>query len=138
MKKSHILGIVAIAIAIVIIISTAGDASTYVTFEEAHEMAVSGNNGKIHVVGELQKDDRGEIMGITPGADKLSFSFIMIDENNQPQKVYHNAPMPPDFMRSEKVVVIGSYKEEYFVADKILMKCPSKYQEEEIQFSEVK
>lgn len=138
MKKSHILGIIAIAVAIGIIISTAGDASTYVTFEQAHEMAAQGNDDKIHVVGELKKDERGEILGITPGEDKLSFSFIMVDENNKTQKVYHNAPMPADFTKSEKVVVVGAYKEDFFVADKILMKCPSKYQEEEIKFSKAK
>jgi cytochrome c-type biogenesis protein CcmE len=31
------------------------------------------------------------------------------------------------------VVVIGSFHENLFVADKILLKCPSKYQEEEIK-----
>ena len=35
MKKSHIIGIVVIAMAIGIILTTAGDASSYVTFEEA-------------------------------------------------------------------------------------------------------
>jgi cytochrome c-type biogenesis protein CcmE len=38
--------------------------------------------------------------------------------------------MPPDFTRSEKVVVIGSYREGTFVATKILLKCPSKYQDQ--------
>jgi cytochrome c-type biogenesis protein CcmE len=40
--------------------------------------------------------------------------------------------MPPDFTRSEKVVVIGNYQNNAFVARKILLKCPSKYQEEKI------
>jgi cytochrome c-type biogenesis protein CcmE len=38
--------------------------------------------------------------------------------------------MPPDFTRSEKVVVIGTYVENDFRASKILLKCPSKYQDE--------
>lgn len=128
MKTSHIIGIVIIAVAIGIIITTAGDASSYVTFDKAQEMAVEGNGNSIHVVGELKKDN-GQIVGIQPSSDKLSFSFIMIDENKKEQKVFYNEPMPADFQRSEKVVVIGSYKEDLFVADKILMKCPSKYQE---------
>jgi cytochrome c-type biogenesis protein CcmE len=41
--------------------------------------------------------------------------------------------MPPDLQRSEQVVVIGSFREDVFVADKILLKCPSKYEEEEIK-----
>jgi cytochrome c-type biogenesis protein CcmE len=128
MKRSHIIGIVLIAAAIAIIISTAGDASSYVSFGEAYEMAESGDAKSIHVVGELPKKD-GEVLGIYPSPDKLSFRFIMQDENGKQQEVFYNEPMPPDFRRSEKVVVIGAYQGELFIADKILMKCPSKYQE---------
>jgi len=129
MKKGHIIAIVVIAVAIAIIISTAGDASTYVSFDQAHQMASTGNKTSIHVVGELKKDASGEIIGLEKSSDNLSFSFLLLDENEKEQKVYYNEPMPPDFTRSEKVVVIGSYRGDIFVADKILLKCPSKYQE---------
>jgi len=133
MKKSHIIGIVIIGIAIAVIISTAGDASSYVNFDKAYEMASNGNNQSIHVVGQLKKDPSGEIIGIEPSTDKLSFRFLMVDENKKEQVVFYNEPMPPDFKRSEKVVVIGAYNQDVFVADKILMKCPSKYQEQTVQ-----
>ena len=132
MKKSHILGIVVIAVAVGIIMSTAGDASSYVTFNQAKAMATSGNDSKIHVVGTLKKGEDGSIMGIEPAEDKLSFSFVMLDSDLKEQKVYYPEPMPVDFLRSEQVVVIGAYHDELFVADKILLKCPSKYQEQEI------
>lgn len=135
MKKSHILGIVVIAVAIGIIMTTAGDASSYVTFRQAMEMASTGNDSKIHVVGTLKKSADGSIEGIEPAADKLSFSFVMIDADMREQKVYFPEPMPVDFLRSEQVVVIGAYHDEVFVADKILLKCPSKYQEQELTFS---
>ncbi|WP_017730044.1 cytochrome c maturation protein CcmE domain-containing protein [Nafulsella turpanensis] len=133
MKKSHIFGIVVIAIAIFLIMSTAGDASSYVTFKEAYTMSSEGKETSIHVVGTLKKTTSGEIVGVYPSPDKLSFSFLMIDQNGQEQHVYYNEPMPMDFLRSEQVVVIGGFKEGTFVADKILMKCPSKYQEEEVK-----
>ncbi len=133
MKKSHIFGIIIIGMAIMIIISTAGDASTYVSFDEAKVMADNGNQNNIHVVGTLLKDENGEIVGIEDSEDKLSFSFIMLDENSHQQKVHYPKPMPPDFTRSEQVVVVGSYDQQAFVADKILMKCPSKYQETEVK-----
>jgi cytochrome c-type biogenesis protein CcmE len=132
MKKSHILGIIVIAVAIMIIVSTAGDASSYVTFKEAYTMAERGKATKIHVVGTLKKNEANEIVGIEPGEDKLSFSFVMLDENQEEQKVYYKEPMPADFLRSEQVVVIGSYNNDLFIADKILLKCPSKYQEDKI------
>ena len=71
-------------------------------------------------------------MGVEPSEDKLSVSFVMVDENNQEQQVFYNEPMPADLLRSEQGVVIGSYHDQHFVADKVLLKCPSKYQEEEI------
>jgi len=132
MKKSHILILVVIAAAIGIIVSTAGDASTYVTFDEAHAMWTSGNKKEIHVVGELKKDKEGHIIGIEEGADRVSFSFLMVDDNGREQKVTYNQPMPADFTRSEKVVVIGSYEDDHFTASKILLKCPSKYQDQKV------
>ncbi len=130
MKKTHIIGIVVIAIAIVVIMTTAGDASSYVSFEDAQEMYDAGNHNKIHVVGTLKKDSQGEIVGIETSPDMLSFKFTMVDENNEEQVVFHPNPMPTDFLRSEQVVVVGAYQSNNFVADKILLKCPSKYQEE--------
>jgi cytochrome c-type biogenesis protein CcmE len=132
MKKSHIVGLLVIAVAIAIIVSTAGDASSYVTFDKAYEMSSVGNKVSIHVVGDLKKDFRGEITGLEKAPDNLSFSFLLIDENKKEQKVYYNEPMPPDFTRSEKIVVIGSYRGNIFVADKILLKCPSKYTEQKL------
>jgi cytochrome c-type biogenesis protein CcmE len=132
MKKSHIFMLIVIAVAIGIIVSTADDASTYVGFDEAMAMSTSGNNKEIHVVGQLKKDGSGNIIGIREGDDKVSFSFIMVDDTGKEQQVNYNQPMPADFTRSEKVVVIGSYNGEVFNASKIILKCPSKYQEEKI------
>ncbi|MFY0650470.1 MAG: cytochrome c maturation protein CcmE [Cyclobacteriaceae bacterium] len=135
MKKSHIFGIIVIGVAIMIIISTAGDASTYVNFGEAKELANSGEDKKIHVVGTLKKDKDGEVVGLDASPDMLSFSFQMVDHNGKEQKVIFNEPMPADFLRSEQVVVVGAYHDELFVASKILMKCPSKYQDETVEIS---
>ena len=133
MKKSHIIGIVAIAMAMGIILTTAGDASSYVTFEEAKRRGSNGDRSKIHVVGKLKKTESDEVMDITPSKDQLSFTFVMLDENEAEQKVFYPNPIPQDFDRSEQVVVVGSYQKDLFVADKILLKCPSKYQDEEIK-----
>jgi cytochrome c-type biogenesis protein CcmE len=132
MKLSHIIAILVIAAAIAIIIATAGDASTYVNFDQAFTMASAGNSTQIHVVGELKKDENGHVLGLENSADKLSFSFILVDDNKKEQKVIYNEPMPPDFLRSEKVVVIGNYQNDQFIAKKILLKCPSKYQDQKL------
>jgi cytochrome c-type biogenesis protein CcmE len=133
MKKSHIFIIAILAVAVAIIISTAGDSSTYASFNEAYTKASTGNSSSVHVVGQLKKDAQGNILGIEEGADKVSFSFVMVDDNRQEQLVQYRQPMPTDFTKSEKVVVVGSYKGDIFIADKILLKCPSKYQEENVK-----
>ncbi len=132
MKKTHLIALLVIASAIAIIISTAGDASTYVSFDQAFEMASSGDTNSIHVVGGLKRGPGGQVIGIEKSPDNLSFSFILRDEANKEQKVFYNEPMPPDFTRSEKIVVIGGYRGDHFVASKILLKCPSKYQEQKL------
>ena len=137
MKKSHIIGIVVIAIAVFVIISTAGDASTYVTFEEAKSISDSGDDKKVHIVGQLKKDEDGQILGVEPSEDKLTVTFLMVDNNQVTNKVFYNKPMPPDLKQSEQVVVVGQYKDDLFIANQILLKCPSKYEEESLQVSAV-
>ena len=132
MKKSHIIIIAVIAVAVAILITTADDASSYVSFSEAYQLASTGAKKDIHVVGELKKDANGQVLGIESGADKVSFSFVMVDDNGKEQTVIFKEPMPADFKKSEKVVVIGSYAGETFIASKILLKCPSKYQDKKV------
>lgn len=135
MKKSHIIGIVVIALAIGIIMSSAGDASSYVSFGEAIERADEGNTTKVHVVGRLKKDPQGHIVGINydPLVDPNYFTFTLIDTNRVEQQVVYYNPKPQDFERSEQVVITGNMQQNVFVADKILLKCPSKYVEKEVQ-----
>lgn len=136
MKKSHIFAIVIIAVAIGVIISTAGESSVYVSFSEAKGMKEAGNKSKVHVVGKVKKDDAGNIVGMQymPQVDPNYFSFLLIDNLGQEATVIYNNPKPQDFERSEQIVIIGSMQQEnVFFANKILMKCPSKYEETEVK-----
>jgi cytochrome c-type biogenesis protein CcmE len=135
MKTTHILLLVVIAIAIGVIISLTGSTSSYVTFKEAKEMAKNGDNDKIHVVGKLRKDASGNLLGVeyNPQIDPNYFKFDLVDTMQTTMSVVYGNPKPADFERSEQIVIIGSVKDNVFVADKILMKCPSKYTEKEIK-----
>jgi cytochrome c-type biogenesis protein CcmE len=138
MKPLHILGIIVIAVAIGIIVSTASDASTYVSFKEAEELAQNGNDKAIHVVGKLKKDTQGKILGMSynPVVDANHFEFLLIDNNNREQRVVYPSPKPQDFDQSEQVVVIGKMQNDHFECEKILMKCPSKYQDGKLEIKE--
>ena len=76
MKRGHIIGLGIIAVAIVIIITSIGDASTYESFSTAKTMALNGKTEAIHVVGQLKKGQTGEVEGIDVGEDKTSFFLL--------------------------------------------------------------
>jgi cytochrome c-type biogenesis protein CcmE len=135
MKKLHIIGLLVIAAAITIIISTAGDASSYVNFAQAETLSKGGETDAVHVVGKLKKDTQGQIIGMAyqPQIDPNHFEFTLVDNDNRVEKVIYRAPKPQDFDRSEQIVVIGSMQGDHFQADKILLKCPSKYQDGKLE-----
>ena len=53
MKLKYIIALIVVAVSVTIIMSTAGDASSYVTFAEASTLAQNGEDKSIHVVGTL-------------------------------------------------------------------------------------
>lgn len=123
MKKAHIALLFAIGIAIMYIVSISGNYSSYANFDKA-----AANEGKVYqVVGELNKE-RG--IYYEPTKDPNYFSFYMIDKDGKENKVVYPGPPPPDFERSEDVVLNGMMEESgEFIATKILLKCPSKYED---------
>lgn len=126
MKKTYILGIALIGIAIAAIVSMYGDASTYENFEVAME-----NPGKeFHVVGVLNREKE---KFYNPQEDPNFFTFYMIDEKGKESKVVYHNPEPTDFDRSEKIVIVGKMDGDHFEASKILLKCPSKYTDNQVK-----
>jgi cytochrome c-type biogenesis protein CcmE len=59
----------------------------------------------------------------------------MIDEKGKESKVVYHNPEPTDFERSEKIVIVGSMEGDHFEASKILLKCPSKYTDNQVKAS---
>ncbi len=135
MKTSHIIALIVIGIAISIVLTTFDSTSAYVTFAEAKAMADDGNESDIHVVGTLRKDSLGNVLGMTydPVQDPNYFSFVMVDDSLNEQKVVFYKPKPADLEKSEKVVIIGNYQKGTFVAKQILLKCPSKYNDAKLK-----
>ncbi|HET6245042.1 MAG: cytochrome c maturation protein CcmE [Bacteroidetes bacterium] len=132
MKKTHIIGIIIIALAIGAILSTVADSSTYASFE----LAENNPGEEFHVVGQLNKEKE---MLYDPQVDVNLFTFYLIDNEGKELKVNFKGTKPQDFERSEQIVLTGKYEEGNFIANKILMKCPSKYNEgANSEFTEVK
>ena len=120
MKTIHIIIILVLVAAIAIVITTLSDSSTYSDFKEA-----SAKPGKeFHIIGILNKQKPIEYDAMKNANE---FSFFMIDDHGIEKKVIYNKTKPQDFEKSEKVVVIGSMKNDQFEATNLLLKCPSKY-----------
>ena len=124
MKLMPLLIIVLIAAGVVMLISASKDMSTYNTFNRVRE---SGESAK--VVGMLSKD---KPMYYNAVEDPNLFTFYMKDQSGEEHKVTLHAPKPQDFELSEQVVATGSFQGDEFVASGLLMKCPSKYKNEEV------
>ena len=120
MKKSHIIAIVIIAIAVAAILSTLTDSSTYASFKTAADHP----SKTYHVVGKLDKTRPQEY---NPEINANVFSFYLVDNEGREEKVLLNKAKPQDFDKSEQIVVVGKMKEGGFIASDVLMKCPSKY-----------
>jgi len=124
MKRSHIIAIGIIAVAIAALVGSLYDSSTYAGLEEA--MANPGR--EYHVVGVL---DRSQEVVYEPSLNASLTSFTMVDLEGQTARVYLGKAKPQDFERSERLVLIGKATADgEFHARDMLMKCPSKYNEE--------
>jgi cytochrome c-type biogenesis protein CcmE len=121
MKKTHIIALVVIFISIGAIIATLSDSGTYMDFQAAHM-----NQGQTYtVIGELTRLDE-----IKYDARNNLLTFYAIDKQGYESKVYYREPKPQDFERSEDITMKGFATDSGFVAGEILLKCPSKYNEQ--------
>ena len=124
MKKIHIVGILMIIAAIVMISTASDDLSTYANFETARH-----SNDLVKIAGVLSKDKE---MQYDPAIDPNYFSFFVKDDKGEERKVVLYGSKPQDFELSEQIVITGKMKGEEFIASDMLLKCPSKYKDEEI------
>ena len=89
----------------------------YMTFDEA-----AATGARAHVVGQWVEAQPAQY---DPAQNV--FSFYMRDEAGHVRQVHYANPKPASFEDAEKVVVEGQLEGDVFVAEHILMKCPSKY-----------
>ena len=130
MKKSHILAIIVVAAGIGILISASRDVTTYANFAQATQ---SGD--RVKLVGQLVKDRPVEY---NPEKDPNYLAFYLQDDAGEVRQVVLRASKPQDFERSEQIVLTGEMQGDIFAASDMLLKCPSKYQDQEIYVREKK
>ncbi len=126
MKKSHIILIILIAAVAAIIVSTYTSARDSVTFADAREEV----GKQVKIVGTFDKTKSIRYDAMT---DANLTKFFVIDANGESVEVNltDKQGKPMGLEQSENVTIEGKFGADgTFQASHLLMKCPSKYNEQ--------
>ncbi|HEY3204242.1 MAG TPA: cytochrome c maturation protein CcmE [Thermoanaerobaculia bacterium] len=94
----------------------------YLTFDEAKKA-----RGVVQVMGSLDKtSDRYDTA-------REELSFDLLDASGRRMPVVYRGIRPGNFKDAISIVAIGRYREGRIQAEKLLVKCPSKYQGAEVE-----
>jgi cytochrome c-type biogenesis protein CcmE len=123
MGKKVIIGALALFFIALAAYSMRGMFTTYVAFKDAME-----SDRFVQVIGALEKVAPVERF-------EGGYSFTLRDNDGTVMKVSAKGVEPANLTHADRVVVLGSYsaQSQQFVADKVLVKCPSKYTKEKRQ-----
>lgn len=122
MKKTQIILLALIAVAIAVLISFMGNVTTYETVASAKQ-----KQGKyVQLIGKLDHSRPIEYDAIN---NPNYLSFYLVDTLGNSAKVVYHSPKPQDMEKSERIVLKGEMKGDEFMCKEILLKCPSKYKD---------
>jgi cytochrome c-type biogenesis protein CcmE len=94
----------------------------YLSFDEARKA-----RGVVQVMGGLDKDsDRYNTA-------RQELSFDLLDSGGRRMPVVYRGIRPGNFRDAISIVAIGRYRDGHVDAEKLLVKCPSKYQGAEVE-----
>jgi Cytochrome c-type biogenesis protein CcmE len=124
MKKTHLVVLAFIAIAIAVLVSYTGNLTTYETVASAKQ-----KQGKF--VNLIAKLDKSQPMEYDAVKNPNYLVFTAVDTlGNTVKVVYHNTK-PTDMEKSDRIVLKGRMEADHFECKDILLKCPSKYKDNE-------
>ena len=125
MQKSSIVILSLVLVVVLVMVFSLIDASSYATFADA-----AAEEGKtLTIIGELNKEKGVQY---DPEVNVNRTEFYVIDKAGQEEKVIFHDAKPRDIEKSEEITMEGKMVKGEFHAVHILLKCPSKYQPNEI------
>lgn len=125
MQKSSIIILSVVLVVVLALVFSVVDAGNYASFADAK--ANEGNT--VTIIGELNKEK--EIL-YNPEVNANRTEFYVIDSAGVENLVIYHDAKPRDIEKSEKITMEGKMVDGQFHAQKILLKCPSKYQPDEL------
>lgn len=118
MRKSHIIGIGVIAAFLLFGASAFKNAATpYVSFTEARAATSA-----VQVKGSL------DTASIQVDRATHALCFDLVDETGDRLPVRYSGAEPGNFRQATEVVAVGRYAGSEIAAERLLVKCPSKYE----------
>ena len=91
---------------------------------------VMGTSKTVKATGSWVKEKKYQIDNVNK-----TFTFYLVDDKGNEMKVVYDGTIPNNFESAVSVVVTGKYLNGYFHARDILTKCPSKYENQQVQTS---
>lgn len=120
MKPKLLVGVTAIVFFTSLLMYNFGNSiSTYVNFEQADDLP------NAHVVGTWDQSQEHNF-----SRETMRFTFYMTDQDGNTRRVVYSKPKPNNFEQATQLVVIGEMRNGVFHANEMLMKCPSKYNDD--------
>jgi cytochrome c-type biogenesis protein CcmE len=126
MKKTEIVGLIAVILILGYIVSITVDLDNYVTFADAKERT----GETVTLIGKLNK---AKSIDYDPETNHNLTSFYAFDSEGKESKIELHEAKPQGLDRSEEITVKGTFKEGVFHASEMQMKCPSKYEENKLE-----
>ncbi|MEW6244783.1 MAG: cytochrome c maturation protein CcmE [Bacillota bacterium] len=118
MKKKHIIGLL-VMVGFTVFAAGAYRASLtpYISFQEAR-----AKSRTVQVFGKIDEN--------TVRYDNRAgtIEFDLVDETGDTLRVLYKGVRPNNFEGATDVAVIGRYRDGVFYSEKLLIKCPSKYE----------
>ena len=123
MKKGYVVAaVLAVAFVLLGVTSFTKTLTPYLSFDEARKA-----RGVVQVMGGLDKSsDRYD-------TTSQRLSFELVDDRGGRMPVSYGGIKPANFKDAISIVAIGRYRDGRIEAEKLLVKCPSKYQGAEVE-----
>jgi cytochrome c-type biogenesis protein CcmE len=119
-------GVLVIALIVILIVqATVSTGAYYLTVSELHQRAATVAGERVRVSGTVV--DGSEDWN----AQEITLKFAIADENGAQLPIVFFGPRPDNFQRAASAIIEGELLPDgSFQADTLLLKCPSRYDEE--------
>ena len=117
--KKFLIFLFILSLIVIAVLSLSDDIMTpYVSFSDA----VTNSGEYVQIIGKLDKKKSIKTVG-------KKISFHLTGNKAETLEIEYSDSKPANFEHAEQIVVLGRYnkQDEKFIADKLLVKCPSKY-----------